>query len=258
MLKRLALIWLCFVALSALFAPIFFSAQADRMDFAHALEAPSAMHPFGTDPLGRDVLCRVLVGSSVSMGVALVAVAIAVALGTALGAAAGYYGGRLDRLAMAFVDIMLCFPTFFLILAVIAVMGSSPAGLMIVIGLTSWMGTARLARAEVMSLRGREFVLAARALGAGDLRILTRHLIPNAAGPVAVNAILGFSAAILTETGLSFLGLGVSPPTASWGNILMDGKATLGVADWLTFFPGMFILLTVLAFNILGEGQGHE
>jgi peptide/nickel transport system permease protein len=171
----------------------------------------------------------------------------------AFGSIAGYYGGRIDSVVMRFVDIMLCFPAFFLILSVIAVLEPSIFTIMAVIGLTSWMGVARLIRSEILTLREREYVLASRVMGASDLWIVARHLVPNAIGPVLVSATLGVGGAILVESALSFLGLGVQPPTPSWGNILMDGKSTLGVAWWLTVFPGIFITLTVLSYNLVGE-----
>jgi peptide/nickel transport system permease protein len=155
---------------------------------------------------------------------------------------------------MRIVDIMLCFPSFFLILAVVAMLKPGIFNIMVIIGITGWMGVARLIRAEILSLKEREFILASRALGAGDFRIMTRHLIPNAIAPVLVSAILGVAGAVLLESSLSFLGLGVQPPTPSWGNILMDGKASLGVCWWPMFFPGVFILITVLGYNLLGEG----
>ena len=223
------------------------------MNFQELLLAPSADHLFGTDSLGRDLLLRVLQGACVSLGVSVTAVFVAIALGILVGALAGYFGGGWDRVLMTAVDIMLCFPTFFLILAVIAVLGPGIWNVVLIIGLTSWMGPARLVRAEVLSLKEKEFILAARALGAGDAWILSRHLIPNAMGPVIVNAVLGFASAMLVETGLSFLGIGVQPPVPSWGNILADGKATLGVAWWLTFFPGAAIFLTVLGANLLAR-----
>ena len=159
----------------------------------------------------------------------------------------------MDSVIMRFVDIMLCFPTFFLILAVIAILEPSIFNIMVVIGATSWMGVARLVRAEILTLKERDFVAASRVMGGSDVWIITRHLIPNAIGPVLVSATLGIGGAILTESALSFLGIGVQPPTPSWGNILMDGKSTLGVAWWLTIFPGLFILFTVLAHNLLSE-----
>jgi len=186
--------------------------------------------------------------------VGFVAVGIAVAIGTFLGAVAGYYGGWVDGLIMRFVDIMLCFPAFFLILAVVALLEPSIWNIMVVIGLTSWMGVARLVRAEFLSLKEREFVLAARSQGASDLRIIFSHILPNALGPVFVAAILGIGAAILTESALSFLGIGVQPPTPSWGNMLTAGKDNIEIAYWLSLFPGLAILITVLGYNLLGEG----
>lgn len=249
----IALVWLAGLASAAAVAPFFLKGQAAFMDLRHVLEAPSALHWLGTDSLGRDVFARILCGGGVSLSVGILSVAVSLAVGIFIGAAAGYFGGWADRLLMGFVDTMLCFPTFFLILAVIAILGPSVVNIFLIIGFTSWMGTARLVRAEVLTLREREFVLAARALGAAPFDILTRHLVPNALAPVIVNGVLGVSAAILTETGLSFLGIGVQPPTPSWGNLLTDGKATLGVAWWLTLFPGLMILLTVLAVNVIGE-----
>jgi peptide/nickel transport system permease protein len=219
-----------------------------------ALLPPSSAHLFGTDDLGRDVFLRMLYGARISLLVGFVAVGISTLLGILVGALAGFYGGWVDALVMRFVDIMLCFPTFFLILAVIAFLDPSIWNIMIVIGVTSWMGVARLVRAEFLSLREREFVLAARALGASDLRLMTRHMLPNALSPVLVSATLGIAGAILTESALSFLGIGVQPPTPSWGNMLIAGKQTLGYAWWLSVFPGLAILITVLGYNLLGEG----
>ncbi|HZK14343.1 MAG TPA: ABC transporter permease, partial [Desulfobaccales bacterium] len=171
-----------------------------------------------------------------------------------VGALAGYYGGWVDSALMRLVDLMLCFPTLFLILAVIALLGPSIWNIMAVIGFTGWMGVARLVRAEFLSLREREFVTAARALGAGDTRLILRHMLPNALAPVMVSATLGVAGAILTESALSFLGLGVMPPTPSWGNILTAGKDNIEIAWWLSVFPGLAILVTVMSYNLLGEG----
>jgi peptide/nickel transport system permease protein len=177
-----------------------------------------------------------------------------VAIGLIFGSISGFYGGLIDSAIMRFVDIMLCFPTFYLILAVAAILGPSIFNIMIIIGLTSWMGSARLIRGEILSLKEREFIQAERAIGASNFRIIVRHLIPNAIGPVLVNATLGIAGAILVESGLSFLGLGVQPPTPSWGNILIESKSTLGVAWWITVFPGFAILITILGFNFIAEG----
>ena len=235
-------------------APLITPYDPAHLDAWHVLLPPSGAHWFGTDELGRDVLTRVIYGARVSLKVGFVAVGIAVLIGTAVGLLAGFYGGWLDSLLMRLVDIMLCFPTFFLILAVIAMLEPSIWYIMIIIGLTGWMGVARLVRAEVMSLREREFVMAARGLGASDLRIIVRHILPNAMSPVLVTATLGVAGAILTESALSFLGIGVQPPTPSWGNILTAGKDYIEFAWWLSLFPGLAILVTVLAYNLLGEG----
>lgn len=224
------------------------------IDIAARLQSPSWQHPLGTDDLGRDVLTRILYGARISLLVGFVAVGIATLIGIVLGALAGYYGRWVDGVLMRFVDIMLCFPTFFLILAVIAFLDPSIWNIMIIIGLTGWMGVARLVRAEFMALRERDFVQAARVIGASDGRIIFRHILPNALSPVLVSATLGIAGAILTESALSFLGIGVQPPTPSWGNMLIVGKQTLGTAWWLSLFPGLAILVTVLGYNLLGEG----
>ncbi|MDR1043562.1 MAG: ABC transporter permease [Candidatus Adiutrix sp.] len=226
----------------------------DRPDPRNRLRPPGREHVLGTDSLGRDVLSRLIWGGQVSLKVGFVAVGLATAIGLLLGSAAGYYGGWADSLIMRFCDLMLCFPSMFLILAVIALLEPSVWNVMAVIGLTGWMGVARLVRAEFISLKNRDFILAARALGASDLRIIIRHLLPNALAPVLVAATLGVAGAILTESSLSFLGLGVQPPTATWGAMLADGKDYLSRAWWLSFYPGLAILLTVLSYNLVGEG----
>ena len=243
---------LLFVA--AVFAPLVSPYNPDDIDRRHVLDAPNLSHPLGTDDLGRDVLSRMIWGSRISLAVGFVAVGIATLIGMFLGALSGYYGGWADRIIMRFIDIMLAIPTFFLILAVIAFVGSSIWNIMIVIGLTSWMGVARLVRAEFLSLKEREFVLAARATGASDLRIIFRHVMINSMAPVLVSAVLGIAGAVLTESALSFLGIGVQPPTPSWGNILTLGKDNIQIAWWLSVFPGLAILVTVLGYNLLGEG----
>ncbi len=244
-----------------------------------ALLPPSAAHWLGTDQLGRDVLSRLLYGTRISLTIGLLSVSVAVVLGTFIGAIAGFFGGWVDSVLMRLVDTLLSVPLMFLLLAIVAmdpaqqllalagwpVIGPSVKllfrwidprimVLMIAIGAMSWMGVARLVRAEIMTLKEREFVLAARVAGASPWGILTRHLIPNAMGAVLVSATLGVGGAILTESVLSYLGLGVMPPTPSWGNMLNEGRVALGVAWWLTMSPGLCILLTVLAFNLAGEG----
>ncbi len=211
----------------------------------------------GTDDLGRDVFARMLQGAWVSLSVGFVAVGISVIVGLLMGGIAGYFGQHrafIDTLIMRFVDIMLCFPSFFLILTVVALLPASMYNIMIVIGLTSWMGTTRFVRAEFLSLREQDFVTAARALGVNHWRIIFRHMMPNAIAPVLVSATIGIAGAILTEAGLSFLGFGVPPPDATWGNILSDGKDFIFDAPWLTYIPGIAILIIVLSFNLFGEG----
>jgi peptide/nickel transport system permease protein len=238
----------------AVLAPWLTTHDPNAIDVDAILLPPSLSHPFGTDELGRDVFSRMIMGSRVSLEVGLVSAGVATLLGVVLGALAGFYGGWVESAIMRFTDMMLCFPTFFLILAVIALLEPSIINIMAVIGLTSWMGVARLVRAEFLSLKQREYVVAAKSLGAGDLRIIFRHILPNAMAPVLVAATLGVAGAILVESGLSFLGLGVQPPAASWGNILNQGKANIEIAWWLSLFPGLAILVTVLGYNLLGEG----
>jgi len=233
---------------------LFASHEPNRIDIVNILRPPSAAHLLGTDDLGRDVLARVVYGARVSLKVGFVAVGIATALGLLVGLLSGFYGGWVDAVLMRFVDMMLCFPTFFLILSVIAFLEPSIWNIMAVIGLTGWMGVARLVRAETLSIKERDFVAAARAQGAGDARIIFRHVLPNTLAPILVAATLGVAGAILTESALSFLGIGVQPPTPSWGNILTAGKDNIEYAWWLSLFPGLAILFTVLGYNLLGEG----
>ncbi len=229
-----------------------------NLETLHSEEVPRlGLYIFGTDDLGRDVFARMLQGAWVSLSVGFVAVGISVIIGIFMGGIAGYFGQHrtfIDTLIMRFVDIMLCFPSFFLILTVVALLPASMYNIMIVIGLTSWMGTTRFVRAEFLSLRDQDFVTAARALGVNHWRIIFRYMMPNAVAPVLVSATIGIATAILTEAGLSFLGFGVPPPDATWGNILSDGKDFIFDAPWLTFIPGIAILIVVLSFNLFGEG----
>lgn len=240
--------------LVSLLAPVIAPWQPNAINAWSVLTPPSWQHWFGTDELGRDVLSRIIYGARISLKVGFVAVGIAVSIGTVVGLVSGYYSGLVDTVLMRFVDIMLCFPAFFLILAVITIREPSIWNIMIVIGLTGWMGVARLVRAETLSIREMDYILAARCIGCSDARIIFRHILPNAISPVLVSASLGVGGAILTESALSFLGIGVLPPTPSWGNILTSGKDYIEFAWWLSLFPGLSILITVLAYNLLGEG----
>lgn len=221
---------------------------------------PLGVYFFGTDELGRSVFARMLQGSFVSLSVGMVAVGISLVIGIGLGGLAGFYGSRkwgpfsVDGLIMRFTDVMLCFPSFFLILTVVALRPPSIYNIMAVIGITSWMSTARFVRAEFLSLRERDFVTAAHALGLPEWRIIVRHMLPNAMAPVLVSASIDVAYAILTESALSFLGFGVRPPFATWGNILADGRTFIFDAPWLFAIPGAAILVVVLAFNLVGEG----
>lgn len=240
--------------LLSIFAPVLAPQNPNEINAWQVLSPPSWQHWFGTDELGRDVFSRVLFGARISLKVGLVAIGIAVLLGSVVGLVAGYYGGWVDTVLMRLVDIMLCFPAFFLILAIITFLEPSIWYIMAVIGLTGWMGVARLVRAETLIIREMDYITAARCSGASDVRIILRHILPNALSPVLVAATLGVAGAILTESALSFLGIGVQPPTPSWGNILTSGKDYIEFAWWLSLFPGLAILVTVLAYNLLGEG----
>ena len=256
-MNKLTIFGICIVGffiIIAIFAPMIAPYDPGQIDIENILTAPSNSHIFGTDSLGRDLFSRMVYGARISLMVGFIAVGIAALIGIALGAIAGYYGKWLDTIIMRFIDIMLCFPTFFLILAVIALLEPSIINIMAIIGATSWMGMARLMRAEILSLKERDFIYAERAIGASDLRIIAKHLIPNAMAPVLVSITLGIAGAILVESSLSFLGIGVQPPTPSWGNILSEGKAVMGAGWWMMLFPGMAIFITVLGYNLLGEG----
>jgi peptide/nickel transport system permease protein len=255
--NRLALIGGAVVsclAVLALAAPAIAPWNPNAPDIQKILDPPSRAHLLGTDQLGRDVLSRMLFGARVSLAVGFVSVGIAAFIGITLGAAAGYHGGLVDAAIMRLVDLMLVFPRFFLLLAVLAFLKPSIWTIMAVIGLTGWMGVARLVRAEFLALKEREFVVSSLSIGAGGFRIIWRHILPNAMAPVLVAMTLGIPAAILTESGLSFLGLGVQPPHATWGNILNEGKDAIELAWWLSLYPGLAILVTVLSYNLLGEG----
>lgn len=255
--NRFAMVGLFFVILLfgvAFAAPWIASHSPTAYDLNAVLEPPSLAHPFGTDEEGRDLLARLVYGTRVSLAVGFIAVALYVAIGILLGALAGYYGGWVDALVSRAIEIMICFPTFFLILAVLAFVGPSIYNIMVVIGLTSWPGIARLVRGEFLRQRSEDFVLAARVVGASSFRIIFRHILPNSLAPVLVSATFGIASAVLIESSLSFLGFGVQPPTPSWGESLSQSRDFMDIAWWLAFFPGMAIFITITAYNLVGEG----
>jgi peptide/nickel transport system permease protein len=238
--------------LAPLIAPFDPTAQGDIVLTRY--RPPSLENPMGTDKFGRDILSRVLYGARISLTIGFIAVGLSVTLGTTVGALAGYFGKWVDAVLMRFTDMMLSFPRLILLIVIIALFEPSIWLVVIVLGLTGWMSVARIVRGEVLSLREREFVQAARVLGMNDVRIISRHIIPNILAPVIVYTTLGIGNTILVEAALSFLGLGVQPPTPSWGNMISDGRDSLITAWWIATFPGLAIVATVTAFNLLGDG----
>lgn len=250
---RVAAALLALLVLLVLVGPIAWHADPVLVDLARAGAGPSAAHPLGTDESGRDVVARLLAGGRVSLAVGLLAMAVAVAVGGAIGAIAGARGGWLDQLLMRTTDAALAVPTLFVVITVLTFLGPSTPTLVLAIGATSWMGAARVVRGELQVLRHQPFVEAARALGAGGLPILVRHLLPHLVPTILVAASLGVGSAILTESALSFLGLGIQPPAASWGNMLSGAQSYLFTYPWLALYPGLLILVTVVAVNLLGD-----
>ena len=242
------------VMLCALLAPIIAPDSPREQVLAEGLHGPSLSHPFGQDRLGRDVLSRTIYGAQISFWVATVAVGISLGIGLLIGAAAGYFGGLTDELLMRLVDILQAFPGILLAIAFAAILGPSITNVVIALSLIGWVGYARLVRGQILVVREMEFVVAARALGGRDLRVIFRHLLPNIIGPILVEASFGFAAAVIAEASLSFLGLGVQPPTASWGTMLNEARQYLLVAPHLTLFPGLAVVVTVMGFNFLGDG----
>lgn len=239
--------------LAPLLAPYDPARQLDILGLKN--QPPSLAHPFGTDPFGRDVLSRVIFGSQLSLGIAFIAVLLAMTLGTAYGAAAAWAGGRVDALMMRVNDAMLSVPRVLLLIAVLSLWGQVPVpALAAMLGLTGWFTVSRIVRAEVLALRNRDFILSATALGADEVRVLVRHVLPNILSPVLVAATLGIGNVIALEAGLSYLGIGVQPPSPSWGNIIHDGGDQVAALWWISLFPGMAIVLTVMAFNAFGDG----
>lgn len=247
------LIVITLLIIVALFAPVISPYTPSEQNVFERLQAPSLTHFFGTDDLGRDVFTRMVFGARISLAVGFISVFIILVIGTFLGIISGYYGGKIDYIIMRFTDIVLCFPTFFLIILVIAFIEPNIYNVMIVIGVTSWPGLARLVRAEVLSLKEREFILVSKMMAISNIKIFFVHILPNIISPLMVYSSLAIGGAILTESALSFLGLGVQPPMPSWGQILTSGKDYIYMAWWLSLFPGIAILVTVLAFNLVGE-----
>ncbi len=241
-------------ALAAIFGPALTPFDPARQELALRLSGPSRLHPFGLDELGRDILTRVLAGARISFLVGLTVVTVSATVGTFLGAVAGYFGGVLDDLISRVVDVLLAFPGLLLAIALVAVLGPSLANVLFALTIIGWVGYARLVRGQVLRAREFEYVQAARALGAGSGRVLWRHVIPTAIPALVAQATLGMGVAIIGEAALSFLGLGVQPPTPSWGTMLNGGRAHILDAPHLTLFPGLAIALLVLGFNFLGDG----
>jgi peptide/nickel transport system permease protein len=244
------------LAVVAIFAPQVSTHDPYKVDLLAVREGPSAAHLLGTDEAGRDVLSRVIFGTRVSLSVGLVAVTIYTLIGTVLGAISGYYGGAVDNAIQRLTDTVMCFPGLIIIIAAVSIVGPSIYNVMVVIGLLQWPGICRLVRGQFLALRETEFVTAARVIGARDRRIIFCHILPNAVAPITVAATFGVAAAILTEAGLSFLGLGVQPPTASWGNMINTAQsaAVLQEMPWLWVPPGVLIALAVLSINFVGDG----
>ena len=253
-LAMISMVILLLLYAVAIFAPLIATHDFARVQPMNRLQPPSSEHLFGTDHLGRDVFSRVIWGSRVSLSVGFVAAGVAVVLGTVIGAVSGYFGGWVDHVLQRFTEIVQSFPVMFLLLTIIAIVDRSIFNIMLVIGITSWPGLARLVRGEVLSLKQQDFTEAARSIGATDSQIIFRHIIPNAMAPIIVNATLRIAGAILAESALSFLGLGVQEPYPSWGSILNAGRNHLRYAIWVTLFPGILIFITVLAFNYIGDG----
>ncbi|WP_321971108.1 ABC transporter permease [Paratractidigestivibacter sp.] len=260
-LAMVAIVWIVFIVLVALTADLWApqwlgdptAADSTTMT-ANSRLAPSLEHPFGTDTLGRDVLCRVIYGARVSLAVGLLATAISTAIGLVMGAIAAYYGGIWDTIVMRLADIFMAFPYTLFVIAMIAVLGNGIQNVFIAIGLLGWPSIARVFRSAILSVKESDYVDAARAMGASDLRIIARHIFPNSVASIVVYATMSIGGAILTESSLSFLGMGVVPPDPSWGNLISDGQTYLSTEPWLMIMPGLAILSTVLAFTLLGDG----
>ncbi len=254
---RLAVASLVIVSVMTLFcfaAPLIAPYEFDAIDLANIRQAPSPAHWMGTDDLGRDLFSRVLFGGRISMLIGVLAALFGTAMGTLVGAVAGFYGGRIDNFLMRITDATYSIPTLPLLIILSSYTQATGTSMALIIGLLSWMATARVVRGEVLSIKQMLYVEAARSLGASNFRIITRQVLPNALGPIVVGATLAVGYAIILESSLSFLGLGVQPPVPTWGNLLMDAQSTMATKPWLTIFPGIAILLVVLSVNFIGDG----
>ena len=245
---------LIMVAILCLGAPYVTPYEADAIDLGSIREAPSLEHWMGTDDLGRDLFTRVLYGGRISILIGILSAFIGTTIGTVVGSAAGFYGGRLDGALMRFTDVAYSIPTLPLLIVLSAYSQAAVTSMVLIIGLLSWMPTARVVRGQVLSIKEMEYVDAARSIGASNFRLLRRHVVPNATGPILVGATLAVGTAIMIESSLSFLGLGVQPPTPTWGNMLRDAQATMATEPWLMLFPGFAILVVVMAVNFIGDG----
>ena len=247
-------VFLAALGAAAIVGPWLLSARYDAVNLPHALTPPSAEHWLGTDSLGRDLLSRLLYGARVSLAVGIVATLVSLVIGVSYGATSGYLGGRVDGVMMRLVDILYGLPFMFLVILIVMIAGRSIVNLFIALGAVQWLTTARIVRGQVQSLKEREFVEAARALGVGTVRLLARHIVPNLLGPVIVYATLNVPAVMLQEAFLSFLGLGVEHPMPSWGTLIAEGARNMEVCPWLMVFPGITFSLTLLSLNFLGDG----
>lgn len=253
-LAMAALLVVLGLAALAAFAPIVSPYDPNKTNLSLIFDAPSLAHPMGTDSLGRDLATRILFGGRVSLAVGIFAALLALTLGTFVGVVSGYYGGVIDGALMRLVDVLLSIPRLFLLVLLAVLFGGTVVTVIVVLGALSWMRTSRIVRATVLSLKGREFIEAARAVGAGDARIMARHLLPNTIAPIVVAATLGVAGAIIAESTLSFLGLGIQKPASTWGNLLTDATTDMLQAPWVAIFPGLAIFLAVVSINFIGDG----
>jgi peptide/nickel transport system permease protein len=235
-------------------APLIAPYEFDAIDLKHVKEPPTQEHWMGTDDLGRDLFTRILYGGRISLSIGIFSALVATTFGSLMGAVSGYYGGSVDNVLMRFTDVVYSIPSLPLLIVLTSYTNAAVPAMVLIIGFLSWMATARVVRSSVLSLKEQDFVLAARMIGTRDRSVIFRHVLPNTMGPIIVGATLGVGTAIIIESSLSFLGLGVSPPTPTWGNMLQDSQDTMATKPWLTIFPGLAILLTVLCINFIGDG----